>query len=280
MELTVRRVLAESPLVEGDRRCLELYFGLNGNRNHTLEEVGDSIGVTRERVRQLIERAIDTMRNEEVWEQVHPYFPYLPKPAIVPKFTTAVADSSQDVTLIPKTREEFAQDVLITFSRLRGTQPEQLTKGGELPEALQKVRCEVIYELRKRAKVPTADIAQLLNLRDEFEAMEGFDQHVAERALQQVRTPEATTPAAQWDAAAIVLQVAEHYGCTAEELFKEERTEKIAYARHLAMYRLREELGFTFAQIGKLFNRHHSSVIHGYYRIKREKSSEPKGGER
>src|SRR6185312_8463552 len=41
-----------------DAKVLRLYFGLDGGREHTLEEIGGMLGVTRERVRQLRDRAL------------------------------------------------------------------------------------------------------------------------------------------------------------------------------------------------------------------------------
>jgi len=41
-----------------EREILQLRFGLKGEKEHTLEEVGDRLGVTRERIRQLEERAL------------------------------------------------------------------------------------------------------------------------------------------------------------------------------------------------------------------------------
>jgi len=38
------------------------YFGLNGKNTHTLDEIGDMFGLTRERVRQIRERAIKRLR--------------------------------------------------------------------------------------------------------------------------------------------------------------------------------------------------------------------------
>jgi RNA polymerase primary sigma factor len=45
---------------------LRLYFGLDGGREHTLEEIGALLGVTRERVRQLRDRALKRLREGEV----------------------------------------------------------------------------------------------------------------------------------------------------------------------------------------------------------------------
>ena len=49
-----------------DARVLMLYFGLNGGREHTLEEIGGMLGVTRERIRQLRDRALKRLRDGEV----------------------------------------------------------------------------------------------------------------------------------------------------------------------------------------------------------------------
>ena len=48
---TVRRALASLP--ERERRVIELRFGLRGDQPRTLEEVGRTFGVTRERIRQI-----------------------------------------------------------------------------------------------------------------------------------------------------------------------------------------------------------------------------------
>lgn len=49
-----------------DARVLKLYFGLNGGREHTLEEIGGMLGVTRERIRQLRDRALKRLREGDV----------------------------------------------------------------------------------------------------------------------------------------------------------------------------------------------------------------------
>ena len=50
-----------------DAKVLRLYFGLEGGREHTLEEIGSMLGVTRERVRQLRDRLRDRSRDAAPW---------------------------------------------------------------------------------------------------------------------------------------------------------------------------------------------------------------------
>ena len=48
-----------------DRKVLVMYFGLEGNRSMTLNEIAEVFGLTRERIRQLRDRAIERLRTEE-----------------------------------------------------------------------------------------------------------------------------------------------------------------------------------------------------------------------
>ena len=52
-----------SGLDEREQRILRLYFGLNSKEALTLEEIGSLLGVTRERVRQIKERALGRLRH-------------------------------------------------------------------------------------------------------------------------------------------------------------------------------------------------------------------------
>jgi len=49
-----------------DAKVLRLSFGLDGGREHTLEEIGGMLGVTRERIRQLRDRALKRLREGQV----------------------------------------------------------------------------------------------------------------------------------------------------------------------------------------------------------------------
>jgi RNA polymerase primary sigma factor len=50
-------------LKEREARILELYYGLDGKEPMTLEEIGSILGITRERVRQIKEKAISRLRH-------------------------------------------------------------------------------------------------------------------------------------------------------------------------------------------------------------------------
>ncbi|HNX55630.1 MAG TPA: RNA polymerase sigma factor RpoD/SigA [Prolixibacteraceae bacterium] len=53
-----------STLTEREADVIRYYFGLSGCKQHTLEEIGEEFGLTRERVRQIKEKTIKKMRNQ------------------------------------------------------------------------------------------------------------------------------------------------------------------------------------------------------------------------
>jgi RNA polymerase primary sigma factor len=53
---------ALSTLTQREANIIRLYFGLNGKHQHTLEEIGEEFGLTRERVRQIKEKAIKRLK--------------------------------------------------------------------------------------------------------------------------------------------------------------------------------------------------------------------------
>lgn len=68
-EETFERALSESieavlgTLKEREAKILRLYFGLDGEEPMTLEEIGSMMGITRERVRQIKEKALARLRH-------------------------------------------------------------------------------------------------------------------------------------------------------------------------------------------------------------------------
>jgi RNA polymerase primary sigma factor len=68
-ECTFEKALAASieealcSLKEREAKVLRLYFGLDGSEPLTLEEIGEQLGITRERVRQIKEKALSRLRH-------------------------------------------------------------------------------------------------------------------------------------------------------------------------------------------------------------------------
>ncbi len=61
--LTETVVEALASLKERESRILRLYFGLDGEEPMTLEQIGSLMGITRERVRQIKEKALSRLRH-------------------------------------------------------------------------------------------------------------------------------------------------------------------------------------------------------------------------
>jgi RNA polymerase primary sigma factor len=54
---------ALNTLTRREADIIRLYFGLTGKHTHTLEEIGEKFNLTRERVRQIKERAIERLKH-------------------------------------------------------------------------------------------------------------------------------------------------------------------------------------------------------------------------
>jgi RNA polymerase primary sigma factor len=65
--------IALSALPAREIRILKLRFGIPDGRPHTLREVGDKMGVTRERVRQIEAQALGRLRHPSVLNKLRDY---------------------------------------------------------------------------------------------------------------------------------------------------------------------------------------------------------------
>jgi hypothetical protein len=78
-------------------------------------------------------------------------------------------------------------------------------------------------------------------------------------------------------ALAICARVAHMYGISVDELLGESRTKTIAEARAVAMWVTRQELSWSFPEIGRAFQRDHTTVMHCCQRVDSELISPRRG---
>lgn len=69
--------------------------------------------------------------------------------------------------------------------------------------------------------------------------------------------------------------ISEEYGITVEELKSKQRSERFAFPRQIAIYISCEISGLSLPEIGKQFNKDHSTVIHARDKIRQILNSDP-----
>jgi chromosomal replication initiator protein len=89
------------------------------------------------------------------------------------------------------------------------------------------------------------------------------DLELAERALEDL-LPQG---AQQVPAETIMTETADYFGLQREDLVSKSRSRPLTQARHMAMYLMRELTGLSLIKIGELFDRDHSTALHGIKRI-------------
>ena len=92
---------------------------------------------------------------------------------------------------------------------------------------------------------------------------ERISQQIAERALEDL-LPQ---PGSEIPAPLILDETASYFGLTREDLVSKNRSRPLTTARHVAMYLLRECTGLSLIKIGELFERDHTTVLHGVKKI-------------
>ena len=65
---------ALNELTEREAKILILRYGLNGSRKHTLKELGEIFGITRERIRQIQKGALRKLRHPSVRQKLRNYY--------------------------------------------------------------------------------------------------------------------------------------------------------------------------------------------------------------
>ena len=260
----VQRIFDEVPLLDVEKQCIDLYFGLNTDHPYTLEEIGSYLGVTRERVRQRIEQALGRLRTPRVWEMVHEHVPSLPVlPSAGPaKFTVEI---DENVDQLSKVRSPIAAISMELAKRILKEEP--------MSEA--EVEClQLYFGLSGKTKLTLREAAAKLRLtRDQvLWHLEGVIRRFSSKVIEPTSSRQIAPGEQLWDAMGIINQVAAVYGFSSESILSHSglRIEMLSRARRVTVYRLREELGLSFPKIGEIMSRDHSSVITSYQKIKSE----------
>jgi chromosomal replication initiator protein len=89
------------------------------------------------------------------------------------------------------------------------------------------------------------------------------DLALAERALEDL-LPQGGQ---QVPAETILLETADYFGLQRQDLVSKSRSRPLTTARHMAMYLMRELTGLSLIKIGELFERDHSTALHGIKRV-------------
>jgi chromosomal replication initiator protein len=89
------------------------------------------------------------------------------------------------------------------------------------------------------------------------------DLSLAERALEDL-LPQGSQ---EVPAETILSETARYFALRREDLVSKSRSRPLTTARHIAMYLLRELTGLSLIKIGELFDRDHSTALHGIKRI-------------
>lgn len=67
---------------------------------------------------------------------------------------------------------------------------------------------------------------------------------------------------------AVLQAVCQRFGVTTQDILGDQRNREVLMARQIAMYLLREKAQLPLQQIGQMFGKNHSTVLHAYNRVK------------
>lgn len=287
LQTAVQQVLYNAKLLESERRALDLYFGLTDRTPRSLEDVGAVMGVTRERVRQIVNEALVKLQTEEVWQMLSPF----------------VEDAKPFAQMMPGWRWELAFQ---TWQSIRHAWEVSWTPGvalyqiclwygvalsdilaAEGAEKRQPLACLLMAICRDIFEQSYAAIADRFGLAEvtvqrcctrlvrNFTVFDPlFDgltltPKTARRTLRQTETrPEEAEPAMHYQPhlqRRIVEAVCSYYGITEEDLCSMSRRAHVVTPRRVAVYVLYEE-GVSLTSIAGLLGGRSLTSVSDTYR--------------
>lgn len=276
----VEKILNESPLQDVDKEVLKLRHGLSGQRPHTLEEVGQYLGVSRERVRQREERALEQLRTSEVWEQIHEFMPSLPIPSPRPmEFTVdesgVIGKKKVSELKVKRPTPPTVDEVVNAVAKRYGLTREELLTSKRRDDLVILPRRIAMHILHGDCRLQLTEIGEMFGLtrqrvhqilattqKHQAEAQPIVDGIYRNRDGKEVAE---TIPAEKVNgvvtADTIIDLVAGYYSIPREHILGDYRQSEYVAPRHVAMFLIREELQLSYPEIGMLFNRDHSTVL-------------------
>lgn len=104
------------PSGERKRRIIILRFGLEDGRKRSLKEIGREFGITEERVRQIIEKALRQLRYSSRSHQFEPYLESeIAKKAVAKRFQKEEEKRKQREEIEKQRRQKFLQPKILSF---------------------------------------------------------------------------------------------------------------------------------------------------------------------
>lgn len=79
-------------------------------------------------------------------------------------------------------------------------------------------------------------------------------------------------PDIQWTMRSIVADVARKYGLTVEALRGPSRIRSVSWPRQEAMWRMINTKRYSLPQVGRFFNRDHTTVLHGWRQVEKRRA--------
>lgn len=79
----------------------------------------------------------------------------------------------------------------------------------------------------------------------------------------------------QIDARKVVNAASEKYGIPSDVILGKKKTADVAWARHMAIYVTKQLTELTYTEIGKFYNRDHSTIMAAFDKIKESENSDP-----
>jgi RNA polymerase sigma factor (sigma-70 family) len=298
----IREILSVSTLLPSEREVLIHRFGLGVDQEeHTLEALGEKYGVTRERIRQREEKALEQLRTKEIWEQVRALeVKVLPPTGAISKALWLDAVECWKYLLEAGASSWSENSVLKAIGEFFDCHPSKILKGtlqGRAAVACYLFAAFSVFELKKSSH----DLAQLLGflLLRVNKMLQEFTFQFERLGVSIVPgelTPFSSRGEDGRDSAAmpfylspterrekiqqVFLEVSETRGVLSAMLRKEGgRVKRIVEARFEAAYLLRTRLHLSFPVIAREMGwKDHISAIHAFRKAAARKFASLKEG--